>query len=160
MRYNASMIRPATIADAVAIGDLVNGYAEQGLMLHRSLESIYESIRDFLVCDEGGELAGCVAVSVFWKDLAEIRSLAVADGRRGSGVGRGLMQGAVESAKALGVTRLFALTYEPEFFQRFGFRMVEKVSLPAKVWRDCIYCPKADACDEIAVIWQLHPLQE
>jgi len=155
MIYNASMIRPATISDAAAIRELVNGYAERGLMLHRSLESIYESIRDFLVCKDGGGICGCVAVSVFWRDLAEVRSLAVADGHRGAGVGRELMQAAIESAKALGIARLFALTYEAEFFQRMGFRVVEKDALPAKVWRDCIYCPKADACDEIAVLREL-----
>ena len=155
MVYNASMIRPATISDAAAIRDLVNGYAERGLMLHRSLESIYESIRDFLVWDDAGEVGGCVAVSVFWKDLAEIRSLAVADGRRGSGVGRELMRGALDSVKALGIASVFALTYEAEFFQRFGFRVVPKDALPAKVWRDCIYCPKADACDEIAVLREM-----
>ena len=149
------MVRPATISDAPAIGDLVNGYAERGLMLHLSLESIYEGIRNFLVCGRNGSIVGCAAVSVFWADLAEIRSLAVAHDSRGTGVGRELIQGAVDSAKALGISRLFALTYEADFFQRFDFRIVQKDALPSKVWRDCIYCPKADACDEIAVLREL-----
>jgi len=124
-------------------------------MLHRSLESICESLRDFLVWQEDGRVLGCVALSLSWKDLGEIRSLAVANGHQGKGIGQALAARAIEEAKALGLKRIFALTYEPAFFAKLAFRVVEKETLPTKVWRDCIHCPKADACDEIAMVLDL-----
>ena len=124
-------------------------------MLHRSLESIYESLRDFLVCHEDGRLVGCVALSISWKDLGEIRSLAVAAGHEGKGIGRQLLARAIQDGRGLGLKRIFALTYEPAFFSRLAFRVVDKETLPTKVWRDCIHCPKAEACDEIAMVHDL-----
>ncbi len=145
-------IRKAKCDDARAICSLINRYAEQGLMLHRSLESIYGSIREFLVAeDDSGELLGCVACDVFWRDLAEVKSLAVAPAARGRGVGSALVGEALEDARRLGVGRLFALTYERAFFERLGFEVVDRQKLPEKVWRECISCPKADQCDEIAM---------
>ncbi len=149
------MIRAATSDDAQAICDLVNYYAERGRMLHRSLESIYESLRDFLVCKEQERVVGCVAVSICWKDLGEVRSLAVAPDCQGKGIGRKLVEQAAEVARQIGLRRIFALTYETKFFASAGFRVVDREALPTKVWRDCIYCPRADACDEIAMILDL-----
>jgi amino-acid N-acetyltransferase len=149
------MIRPATTDDAEAICEMVNYYAERGRMLHRSLESIYESLRDFLVCVEQDRVVGCVAISICWKDMGEIRSLAVGPDAQGKGIGRMLVQQAAEQARQIGLTRIFALTYETKFFAGVGFRVVDRELLPTKVWRDCIYCPRADACDEIAMILDL-----
>jgi amino-acid N-acetyltransferase len=146
------MVRPAVMADAEAICNLINYYAERGRMLHRSLESVYEALRDFLVCDQDGQVVGCVALMICWKELGEIRSLAVAPERQGKGIGGQLMRRAVEDARGIGLKRVFALTYEPRFFERHGFRGVDRELLPTKVWRDCIHCPRADACDEIAVV--------
>jgi len=143
------------MSDAEAICRLVNYWAERERMLHRSLESVYESLRDFLVCGRDGAVVGCAAVSVSWKDLGEIRSLAVDAAHRGRGVGRELVGRAVEDARRLELRRLFALTYVPEFFAKFGFEKVDKARLPSKVWRDCIHCPRADACDEVAMILEL-----
>jgi amino-acid N-acetyltransferase len=151
-------IRPATIADAKAICALVNYHAERGRMLHRSLESVYLSLRDFLVADRGGEVIGCAAVTVFWSDLAEIKSLAVAASHRGGGIGTKLVKAAIRGARRIGVQKLFALTYEREFFSRHGFLVVERDLLPEKIWRECIYCPKADACDETAMMLKLSSL--
>ncbi len=148
------------MSDAEAICELVNHHAERGLMLHRSLESIYESIRDFLVCSRDGRIVGCVALSMSWSDLGEIRSLAVAPDHQGQGIGRELVAKALEDGRALGLARIFALTYEPAFFSRLGFKTVDKEALPTKVWRDCIHCPKADACDEIAMVLDLTQPQE
>jgi amino-acid N-acetyltransferase len=149
------MVRAAKVSDAEAICALVNYHAERGRMLHRSLESVYDSLRDFLVCHEDGQLVGCVALSVSWQDLGEIRSLAVAAGHEGQGIGRRLIAQAIEDAGNLGLKHLFALTYEPDFFAKLAFRVVDKETLPTKVWRDCIHCPKADACDEIAMVLDL-----
>jgi amino-acid N-acetyltransferase len=149
------MIRPAKMSDADDICGLVNHYAERGRMLHRSLESVYESLRDFLVCRQDGRLEGCAAMSISWKDLGEIRSLAVAPLRRGKGIGRQLVAAAVQQGRELGLKRIFVLTYEPGFFVKCGFRTVDKAALPTKVWRDCIHCPSADACDEAAMLLEL-----
>jgi len=149
------MAQRARMEDAEAICELINYHAERERMLHRSLESTYESVRDFLVSRRDGQVVGCVALSVSWKDLAEIRSLAIAPDCRGQGLGRELVLGTIEDARKLGLERIFVLTYEVDFFTKFGFRKVEKDALPTKIWRDCIHCPRADACDEVAMILEL-----
>jgi len=126
-------------------------------MLHRSLESTYDTLREFLVAVDGGALLGCVSVDVIWADLAEIKSLAVHQSARGKGIGSQLCQAARVDARRIGVRRLFALTYEQAFFERQGFSVVDRQKLPEKVWRECIACPKVDACDEIAMILELNP---
>jgi amino-acid N-acetyltransferase len=122
-------VRHARISDAQAICNLINYYAERGRMLHRSLESVYDCIREFLVAEENGGLVGCIAIDVFWADL----------------------EAAAKDAARIGVTRLFALTYEKGFFEACGFAVVDRDALPEKVWRECIACPKQDNCDEIAM---------
>jgi amino-acid N-acetyltransferase len=150
-------LRAAKTTDAQAICELVNHYAEQGKMLHRSLESVYDSLRDFLVAEEDdGRAVGCVAVDIFWSDLAEVKSLAVAPDRARSGVGSALVRAAMDSARSLGIKRLFALTYEKTFFEHFGFAVIDRDTLPEKVWRECIVCPKLEACDEIAMLVRLN----
>jgi len=145
-------LRPARIADAEPIQSLVNYYAERGRMLHRSIENLYGHLRDFIVaCDDAHTVVGCVAVAVFWADLAEVKSLAVASDLRGTGLGASLLDAAVENARRLGVRKLFALTYETDFFAKRGFETIDRQILPEKVWRECMACPKADACDEIAM---------
>ena len=152
----AVCIRRARLSDAEEICRLINHYAERGKMLHRSLESVYDSLREFQVAEaDSGELLGCVAVDIFWADLAEIKSLAVDAGCLREGLGSQLVQAAIEDARGLGIRRVFALTYEKEFFSRHGFRVIDRDTLPEKVWRECIACPKADACDEIAMILHL-----
>jgi amino-acid N-acetyltransferase len=154
-------IRPARADDARRITEIVNHHAERGRMLHRSLESVYEALREFQVAEEDGHIIGCVAVDVFWADLAEVKSLAVDPAARGRGVGARLLDTAITDARRLGVKRLFALTYETDFFARAGFRRIDRGTLPEKVWRECVACPKADHCDEIAMILRLEePAEE
>lgn len=152
------MVEPATMNDADEICQLVNHYAEREVMLHRSLESVYENLRDFLVCRRDGQFAGCIALAVSGRQLGEIRSLAVAPAVLGQGVGAELVRAAIEDGRELGMNRVFALTYVPEFFARFGFRVVDRETLPNKVWRDCIHCPRADNCQEVAVVLELADL--
>jgi len=122
-------------------------------MLHRSMESAYNSLREFQVAtDDDERVVGCVAVDIFWADLAEVKSLAVAPDMVGQGIGGQLLAAAIEDARRIGVERLFTLTYEQGFFQRQGFAVIDRHDLPEKVWRECLACPKADACDEIAMM--------
>lgn len=144
-------VRSAKISDAKAISALINCYAEHDKMLFRSLAEIYENLQMFHVAEADGAVVGCCALEIIWSDLAEIKSLAVAPGQKGKGLGRALVEAAVEQARRLGVPKVFALTLEPRFFERVGFSVVEKEDLPMKVWSDCARCPKQQECDEIAM---------
>ncbi len=121
-------------------------------MLFRSLTDIYENLQTFSVAELDGRIVGCCALQIIWNDLAEIKSLAVDQKKMGAGVGKALINFAAESAKALGLEKLFALTLEPVFFEKLGFEKVDKNDLPMKVWSDCARCPKQDHCDETAFI--------
>jgi len=149
------MVRKARLSDAEAIHSLVNSYAQKGLLLPRSISSVYEHIRDFWVYEEEGEVVGCCALQIVWEDLAEIRSLAVREDRKGEGIGRKLVEVCIKEAKELGIERVFSLTYARDFFEALGFRVVDKSVLPHKVWGDCVNCVKFPSCDEIAVILEL-----
>lgn len=151
-RESAPFLRPAYISDAEGIREMVNRYAAQGLMLPRSLSSIYERIRDFRVIVEKKKVLGCAALQVCWEDLAEIRTLAVARDLRGKGWGRKLVENCLEEAARLRIPRVFTLSFTPEFFLKLGFARVEKDSLPQKVWKDCIHCPHFPDCKEVALV--------
>ena len=94
-------------------------------------------------------------MEVVWSDLAEIKSLAVAPERRSTGTGLVLAEAAISDARKLGIRRLFVLTYEKDFFEKLGFKTIDRQTLPEKIWRECIACPKVDACDEIAMLLEL-----
>lgn len=154
------MIRNANIHDVPRISDIINSHAELGKMLFKSYAQLFENIRDFAVYEDGGQVLGCVAVSVIWADLAEVRSLAVDNSFRGRGIGKQLVQWCVDETRRLRIRKLMSLTYEKEFFEKFGFVVVEKDSLPLKVWSDCVRCPKNDHCDEIAMVLTLEDVEE
>ena len=149
------IIRPATVADGIAIYKLVNYYARQGLMLPKSQSAVYEFIRDFVVAEEEGEVVGCGALQIIWGDLGEIRSLAVADGHQKQGIGKRIVERLLEEARDLGLPRVFALTHKADFFLRLGFQAIRKEELPQKIWADCIDCIKFPNCDAEAVIINL-----
>ncbi len=145
------MIRHARISDARSIHQLLLDFARDGQLLGRSLADIYDTIRDFYVFEQDGVIVGIGALAICWEDLAEIRSLAVADGQQGRGVGRQIVSACLEEARELGLKKVFALTYQSEFFKRLGFNDIEKSELPQKVWGDCIKCVKFPDCDEDAL---------
>ena len=146
------MIRKATVADVKKIQKLVNYYAKREKMLPRSLNELYENIRDFYVCAEGNNIYGCCALHVDWEDLSEIKSLAVARSKSGKGMGAKLLTQCLKDAKALKVKKVFALTYIPGFFEAFGFRIIDKKELPHKIWSECIRCMYFPGCKEIAMM--------
>lgn len=149
------MIRKAKINDVKEIQKLLTNYASQGEMLSRSLSELYEALRDFYVCEEQGRVVGTSALHIVWEDLAEVRSVAVAADAGRRGIGTRVVGACLDEARALGLRRLFCLTYKPDFFATFGFRVVDKSELPHKVWGDCIKCVKFPDCDEIAMILDL-----
>ncbi len=144
-------VRPALVADVKQILTLVNELAVQQVMLPRSPASVIENVRDFHIAEVDGAFAGCGALAITWTDLAEVRSLAVHPSSQKHGVGRALVEALVVDAKRLGIPRLFAFTYVPDFFQKVGFTMCQHEDLPHKVFNDCRHCPKFMACDEIAM---------
>ncbi len=152
---NKEILRKATVSDAKTIHRIINKYAENREMLPRALNIIYETIRDFYIYEENGSFIGCVALHIDWEDLAEVRSLAISKEYTGKGIGTKLVQKCIEEAQELGVKKLFALTYKPEFFKKLGFKEIEKSTLPHKIWTDCINCPKFPECDESALILEL-----
>ncbi len=144
------MIRKAALADTQEIHRLLIGFAKDGLVLPRSLSEIYEGIRDFQVFAEKGRIVGVVALSIYWENLAEVRSLAVHADYSGCGIGRKLVEACLDEARQLGIRQVFALTYQPEFFGKLGFLPIDKSNLPQKIWRDCMKCAKFPDCDELA----------
>ncbi len=146
------MIRKALIKDVKDIQALINHYAKQDKMLPRSLNELYENIRDFFVYEEDGIVAGCVALHVAWEDLAEIKSLAVAEEKKGQKIGSGLIEKAMRDAGNIGLRKIFTLTYVPEFFEKYGFKRIEHSELPHKIWSECIKCVKFPDCEEIALV--------
>lgn len=153
------MIRKATICDVRPIHALLQDFAKDGELLGRPLSEIYDHLRDFSVHvdEKSGELDGCLALSVCWEELAEVRSLAVKRDIWNRGIGSQLLSFSLVEARELGVKRLFALTYRPYFFEKHGFRKTEKNNLPLKIWSDCVKCVKFPDCDEIAVERPLEP---
>jgi len=156
------MIRGARMGDVKKIHNLLQSFAEKDLLLGRSLSSLYDQLRDFNVYveetgesgAESGELIGACALHICWDNLAEIRSLAVVDEFHGKGVGGALITKALGEADSYGITRVFTLTYQPDFFKKLGFRDIDKSELPHKVWSDCINCSKFPDCNEEALIWE------
>ena len=154
------MIRKARMKDVKAIQKLISEYARKGDMLPRSLSEIYENLRDYFVyVQDGEEVIGAAAIHIMWEDLAEVRSLAVRDGNMGRGVGTQLVETCISEAIVLGISRVFALTYKPDFFEKLGFVRVDKSQLPQKIWTDCLKCSKFPDCDEVALVSDLSGMQ-
>jgi len=152
-----ALIRKARIKDGKFIHKILSHYANQALLLPRSLHEIYDHLRDFYVAEEGedGILLGTCTLCITWDDLGEIRSLAVVEEAQGRGIGSHLVRACLAEAEDIGLSRVFALTMTKEFFSRFGFKEIDKAQLPHKIWADCIHCPKFPDCDEIAMILTL-----
>ena len=159
------MIRNARMGDIKKIHSLLAFFADKGLLLGRSLSSLYDQLRDFVVyvdtsSGEPGEVVvGVCSLHVCWEDLAEIRSLAIAESHQHRGIGRQLVQACIAEAGSLGISRIFTLTYQPGFFRKLGFLSIDKNELPHKVWSDCIHCPKFPDCNEEAMLIERKPVQ-
>lgn len=149
------LIRKAVITDIKQMQNLINSFAKQDLMLARSLNELYENLRDFWVVQRNKKIIGCCALHISWDDLAEIKSLAVEKGFQGRGVGKRLVDSCLSEARQLGAKRIFVLTYKPDYFKKFGFRRIKNADLPHKIWAECIKCCKFPNCQEIALLKNL-----
>ncbi|HLK47795.1 MAG TPA: N-acetyltransferase [Bryobacteraceae bacterium] len=150
-------VRKAVMRDIPGILDLINGYAARGIMLPRTEFEMSEAIRDFTVVTHGDLLLGCGALHFYSPTAGEIRSLAVAESAKTQGVGRRLIEALLAEADNYQLHAVFAFTYVVDFFSKVGFHPVERGILPLKAWKDCLRCPKFQACDEIAVMRVLQP---
>ena len=150
-----NQVEKAKIQDVPQIHRLINSFADKGEMLPRPLSEIYENIRDYFVIKHGEQVIACAALHVCWSDLAEIKSVAVAEDSQQQGIGAQLVDACLKEAKLLGIPTVFCLTYRPAFFEKFGLSQVDKMELPRKVWTECYRCPKFPDCDEVALICNL-----
>lgn len=146
------IFRKAIMNDVEELHGLINHYAQQGLMLARPRSLFYEALREFTVVEEDGKFLGTGGLHIIWEDLAEIRALALASAAQGRGIGAKLVEVLMDEARELGISKVFALTYQKDFFEKCGFILVEKEDLSQKVWKDCINCPKFPNCDENAMV--------
>lgn len=145
-------IRRARIADVPGTGALVDRFAREGEILPRSVEDIYQSVREWVVAEQAGQIVGCGSLVILWSDLAEIRSLVVAPEAQAMGIGRRLVTTLMAQAAELEIPQVFALTRQAGFFLKLGFEIVPRETLPRKIWKDCRHCIKFLACDEVAVV--------
>ena len=145
------------MGDIRALLKLINGYAGDGVMLPRTEFEMSENIRDFSVALVGDRLVGCGALHFYTPTSGEVRSLAVDPAIKTHGMGRLMVEALEQEAVANQLHGIFAFTYVPGFFQKMGFREVERGELPLKVWKDCLRCPKFSCCDEIAMVKALRP---
>jgi amino-acid N-acetyltransferase len=144
--------RKPTFDDVEEIYELVNNYANDGVMLARSRNTLYETLRDMIVAEDDGKLVAVGGLHIIWNELAEVRTMAVMPGVVRQGIGKKIVEMLIEEGRALGVKQVFTLTYKPGFFKTMGFEEITKEQLPHKVWKECIDCPKFPNCDEIAML--------
>ncbi|MEE9532133.1 MAG: N-acetyltransferase [Syntrophobacteria bacterium] len=153
----ADQIRKAKVDEVREIQKMLTAHAQRGDMLPRSLSELYDNLRDIFVYldDDKPEIIGTCSMHICWEDLAEIRSLAVKEPYQGQGIGKKLVEACIAEAITLGLHRIFVLTYQVEFFQKIGFQVVDKGTLPHKIWADCLKCIKFPECDETAMIIEI-----
>ncbi|MBU1043789.1 MAG: N-acetyltransferase [Candidatus Omnitrophica bacterium] len=149
------MIRKITVKDAAVVQALINKNSKMHAVLPRSLNDIYESLRDFFVYHENDNILGCCALHITWANLAEIRSLIVDESIREKGVGTQLVDACFAEAKQLKVEKVFLLTAKPDFFKKLGFKIIDKAGLPHKIWSDCLNCIQFPDCNEDAMIREI-----
>ena len=157
------VLRRAQVADVPGIAGVMAPYVVEGSLLPRPVSELYQCVREFHVVERAAEngsgstIVACAALRLLWRDLGEVRSLAVRPDAHGKGLGAALVAAVVADARALGLPRIIALTREVGFFQHSGFNAQRRESIPRKVWTDCVRCPKRHACDEVAMTLDLVP---
>ena len=129
------VVRRARTSDVPGIKRLVDTYAGK-ILLEKNLVTLYESVQDFWVAEEGGDVVGCGALHVLWSDLGEVRTVAVDPAVRGNGIGHAIVERLIEVARDLDLQRVFVLTFETEFFAGHGFTEIEGTPVDAEVYEE------------------------
>jgi len=127
-------VRPARTADIRGIHNLIANFASDGRMLQKETVTLYESVQEFMVAIEDGQVVGCGALHVLWEDLAEVRSVAITETLRGKGIGNQILERIIERARELGLSRIFCLTFETKFFGRHGFEEIQGTPVEPEVY--------------------------
>ena len=131
-------IRAARTSDVKGIRKLIDLYAPQRRILSKETVTLYESVQEFVVAVDGEKLVGCGAMHVLWEDVAEVRTVAVAEELRGKGVGHQILLKLIERAEAVGVKKIFCLTFETDFFGRHGFKEIEGAPVEPEVYQQLL----------------------
>ena len=143
-------VRPARPADAESIARLNNGFAAEGVMLYRTPEMISLAIDDYVVgVDTRGEVVACGALKEYSPSVAEVAAIAVSRSAHGQGLGKAMVRAVEALALKRGISDVFALTLQPEFFASAGYQRVDRARFPEKIRRDCLACARRFACNEI-----------
>ncbi len=156
--HNAVALHPRAHPRNAAVGDvdgiyrLLEDHIQSGVLLPRSKANITDELMKFTVIEHQQKIAACGSLEIFNDNLCEVRSLVVDPGVKYSGFGRQIVETLIDNAMDLGLQRIMALTYVPEFFHKLGFMTVPKSIFPEKVWGVCVKCHKFEDCDEIAVL--------
>jgi amino-acid N-acetyltransferase len=156
MEFKNMEIRPAKVSDVKGMHAIVEHYANNKEMLHRSLNAIYENIQEFVVLERESKVIACGALHVSWEDLAEIKALAVGEEYKGQGIGTKIVEKLQENAKRLGIRKVFTLTFKPEFFKKLGYVEIPKEMLPHKIWSECVNCYLFPDCGEVPLLFSLN----
>lgn len=149
------IIRKAKMQDVEFMHGLINDYANKKLMLARSRHSLYEGLREFTIAEIDGKPVGVGGLHILWEDLGEVRALCVDPEYAKQGIGRKIVEYLLEEAKEVGLPKVFTLTYQVGFFEKCDFRVVPMETLPHKVWKECMDCPKFPKCDETGMVYEL-----
>ncbi|MGC8737260.1 MAG: N-acetyltransferase [Candidatus Hydrogenedens sp.] len=150
-------IRKPKLSEVIQLKTLIDNAVSKDLVLPRTLEELYENVRDFYVYADENGLAGCVSLHIDMEDLAEVRTLIVRDDLQRKGIGRMLLHAVLNEARELGIPRVYVLTRCPEFFEKQGFKKTLLEQLPYKIRKDCVRCPKYGiSCDEVPMILHLN----
>lgn len=148
-------IRPAKVQDVKQMQKIIEFYADNKEMLHRSLNSIYENIQEYVVAEVKGKIIACGALHVSWDNLAEVKALAVERTYARRGIGTKIVKTLEENALGLGIFTTFALSFKPAFFQKMGYEIISREVLPQKIWSECINCHLFPDCGEVPLIKDL-----
>ncbi|MDA0633771.1 amino-acid N-acetyltransferase [Nonomuraea sp. MCN248] len=133
------LVRRARTPDVRAIKLLVDTYAGAGpRLLEKAAVTLYEDVQEFWVAERGGKVVGCGALHVLWEDLAEIRTVAVHPEARGLAIGHRIVTALIDTAKELGLRRVFCLTFEVDFFARHGFREIQGTPVSPEVYAELL----------------------
>jgi amino-acid N-acetyltransferase len=131
-------IRPARTSDIKGIRSLIDAFALQRRLLNKETVTLYESVQEFTVAVEDGIVVGCGALHILWEDLAEVRTVAVAEHLHGKGVGRKILEAIIARAKEIGVERIFCLTFETDFFGSLGFKEIQGTPVEPEVYAELL----------------------